>query len=183
MYFFRMALPGLYGYSFFRQTTRLTWTFHCHSAALAWLIICLLTGSRLPCLFCPLCSNADTYPCISFYESSLYIAHSGIYNKLTGGESLIKVYLSLLLPSREYFLSIKHCIAILCHVMDRSQNFSKFCACVFMSFQLMEIYRKIYRTRWACFLCFSLNSFFLDPVPCHSGKQCREFSDIENMGR
>lgn len=131
MYFFRMALPGLYGYSFFQQTTRLTWTFHCHSAALAWLIICLLTGSRLPCLFCPLCSNADTYPCISFYESSLYIAHSGIYNKLTGGESLIKVYLSLLLPSREYFFEYK---ALYCHTLSCYGQVTKFqqtlCMCL-----------------------------------------------------
>lgn len=150
----------------FSKTTQLTWTFHCHSAVLAWLIICLLTGSRSLCLFCPLYSNADTYLCISFYESSLYITYSGIYNKLSESKNLIKAYLSLLLPSREHFLSIKYCIAILCHVMDSSQDFSKHCACVFMSFQLMEINRKIYRTRWACFLCLSLISFFLDPVPC-----------------
>lgn len=115
MDFFRigLSLPGLYGYSFFQQTTQLTWTFHCHSAVLAWLIICLLTGSRSPCLFCPLCSNAGTYPCISFYESSFYITHSGIYDKLSESTSLIKVNLSLLLPSTEHFLSIKHCIVML----------------------------------------------------------------------
>ncbi|XP_031956367.1 regulator of nonsense transcripts 3A isoform X5 [Corvus moneduloides] len=38
---------------------------------------------------------------------------------------------------REHFLSIKHCIAIICHVMDSSQDFSKLCACVFQSFQLI----------------------------------------------
>uniref|UniRef100_A0A8C3RG15 Cell division cycle 16 n=1 Tax=Cyanoderma ruficeps TaxID=181631 RepID=A0A8C3RG15_9PASS len=39
-------------------------------------------------------------------------------------------------PSRGHFLSIKHCIAIVCHVMDSSQDFSALCACVFMSFRL-----------------------------------------------
>lgn len=139
MYFFSMGLssPGLYGYRFFQQTTQLKWAFHCHSAVLAWLIICLLTGSGSSCLFCPLCSNADTYPRVSFYEQSLYMGtQSGIYNKLSESKSLIKVNLSLLLPGREHFLSIKHCIAIVCHVMDSSQDFSKLCACVFLSFQL-----------------------------------------------
>lgn len=134
--FFRMGLswPGLYDYSVFQQTTQLTLAFCCCSAVLAWLIICLLTDSRSPCLFCPLCSNAGTYPCIYFYES-LYITHSGMNNKLSESKILIKGNISLLLPSREHFLSIKHCIAIVCHVMDSSQDFSKLCACVFMSFQ------------------------------------------------
>lgn len=87
-----LSLPGLYGYSFFQQATQLIWAFHCHSAVLAWLIICLLTGTGSPCLFFPLCSNADTYPCISFYESSLYMGtHSGIYNKLSESKRLIKL--------------------------------------------------------------------------------------------
>lgn len=157
-----LSLPGLYGYSFFQQTTQFMWAFHCHSAVLAWQIICFLTGLKPPCLFCLLCSNTDTYPQISFYESSLYVTHWGIYNKLPESKSLIKVTLSLLLPSREYFLSIRHYIAIVCHVMGSSQDFSKLCACVFMSFQLTG---KATEQSWHVF-CLSLNSFFLDPVPC-----------------
>lgn len=98
-----LSLPGLYGYSFFQQTTQLMWAFHCHSAVLAWLIICFLTGSRSPCLFCPLCSNADTYPRISFYESSLYVTHGGIYNKLPESKSLIKVISVFSSPTENTF--------------------------------------------------------------------------------
>lgn len=153
MYFFRMGLylPGLYGYSFFQQnyTAYMDISLPFCSVGLAdylpfdWLKITLpLLSTWFKCWHIPVY--------IFLWVISLHYP-LGIYNKLSESKSLIKFYLSLLLPSRKHFLSIKHCIAILCHVMDSSQDFSKHCACIFMSFQLMEINRKIYRTRWAWF--------------------------------
>lgn len=147
-----LSLPGLYSYRFFHQTTQFMWAFHCHSAVLAWLIICFLTGTIPPCLFCPLCSNADTYPHISFYESSLYVIHWGIYNKLPESKSLIKVNLSLLLPSWEYFFEYK---TLYCHSLSCYGQFTRFQQTLCICLHVIPANRKSYRTRLACFLSFT----------------------------